>query len=58
MKCRPKRLYELDSARETLVSLGIVVLEANLELDSLHKVAAFLAVVGLVKQVTNGASHA
>lgn len=38
----------LDGSRETLVTLGIVVLEANLELDGLGEVATLL-VVGLVK---------
>ena len=35
---------ELDGARETLVALGVVVLETNLELDGLDKVALLLAV--------------
>jgi hypothetical protein len=36
--------YALDGTRETLVLLGIVVLETDLELDSLHKVTSFLAI--------------
>jgi len=33
--------YVLDGARETLVLLGIVVLEADLEVHSLHEVPLF-----------------
>ena len=32
----------LDGARETLVALGVVVLETNLELDGLDEVALLL----------------
>ena len=32
----------LDSARETLVTLGVVVLETNLEFDGLNEVAPLL----------------
>jgi len=55
---RTGNVRELDSARETLVTLGIVVLQANLELDGLNKVTTLLAVVGLVQKVLDGASHA
>lgn len=62
-ECRTRRSAKefdcsLDSARETLVTLGIVVLQADLELDGLDEVATLLAVVGLVQKVLNGASHA
>ena len=40
---------KLDGARETLVTLGIVVLEADLELDSLEEVS-LLFVVGIIEQ--------
>lgn len=48
----------LDGSRETLVALGIVVLEANLELNSLDEITALLAVVGLIEKVLDRASHA
>ena len=40
---------ELDGAGETLVALGIVVFEADLELDSLEEIPLLL-VVGVVEQ--------
>jgi len=49
---------ELDGSRETLITLGVVVLEADLELDGLHKVTALLASVRLIKEVFDRASHA
>jgi len=48
---------ELDSSRETLVPLGIVVLQTNLQLDGLNKVALFLA-IGFYKEFLDGAPHA
>ena len=47
---------ELDGARETLVALGVVVLETNLELDGLDKVALLLAGVG--EELLDRAPHA
>ena len=47
----------LDSARETLVALGVIVLEANLQLYRLDKVATFLA-GRLRKEFLDGAPHA
>jgi hypothetical protein len=47
----------LDGAGETLVSLGIVVLQADLKLNCLDKVALLLA-VGLCQKFLDGASHA
>ena len=47
----------LDGARETLVALRVVVLEADLELDGLDKVAPLLAVGG-GEEVLDGAPHA
>ena len=38
--------YALDCARETLVTLGIVVLQANLQLYCLNEVALVLAIGG------------
>lgn len=46
----PGDLGELDGSGETLVSLGIVVLETNLELDGLEEVALLL-IVGVVQQL-------
>jgi hypothetical protein len=39
----PKKQVQLDGARETLVALRVIVLQANLELNCLDKVAALLA---------------
>lgn len=47
----------LDGARETFVSLRVIVLETDLEFDRLHKVALFL-VVGSSKKFLDGAPHA
>ena len=49
--------WKFNGSRETLVTLGVVVLETNLKFDSLHKVALFLA-VGFSKQLFDGAPHA
>lgn len=50
-------VYALDGARETLVTLGVVVLETNLELDGLDEVAPLLA--GCIgKELLDGAPHA
>lgn len=43
-------LRELHGSGETLITLGIVVLEADLELDGLEEVALFL-IVGVVQQL-------
>lgn len=50
-------MHLLDGSRETLVTLGVVVLKADLELDSLDEVTA-LFVVCVVKEFLDGASHA
>ena len=47
----------LDGARETLVALGVVVLETDLELDGLNEVALLLA-IGFDEEVLDGAPHA
>ena len=47
----------LDGTRETLVALGVVVLETDLELDGLDEVALLLA-VGIGEELTDGAPHA
>ena len=47
---------ELNSARETLVTLGIVVLETNLQLDGLDEVTLLL--LGGSEQLLDGAPHA
>jgi len=54
---RAGNVREFDGSRETLISLGVVVFEANLELDSLYKVAAFLA-IGISQELFNRAPHA
>lgn len=46
----PGDLRELHGPGETLVTLGIVVLEADLELDGLEEVALFV-IVGVVQQL-------
>ena len=50
------RGYALDGAGETLVTLGVVVLETNLELDGLDKVTLLL--LGRREQFTDRAPHA
>jgi len=47
----------LHSSGETLVSLGIVVFQTNLQLDRLHKVTPFLA-GGFGEELFDGAPHA
>ena len=49
--------WELDGARETLVPLGVVVLETNLQLDRLHEVSSLLA-VSTGEELLNRAPHA
>jgi hypothetical protein len=49
---RPWDLRELHGSGETLITLGIVVLETDLELDGLEKVAFFF-IVGVVQQLLN-----
>jgi len=51
-----KRPYALDGSTETFIPLWIVVLEANLELDSLDEVALLFA-VGLGQEFLDGAPH-
>lgn len=55
--CVSNEEHSLDSSGETLVPLGVVVLQANLELDGLDEVALFIA-IGFGQKVPNGASHA
>ena len=47
----------LDGSRETLVTLGIVVLETDLELNRLNELALLLA-VRIGQEFLDGASHA
>lgn len=47
----------LDRSRETLVTLGIIVFEANLKLDCLDKVALLIA-VGFDEKLLDRAPHA
>lgn len=46
----PGDLWELHGSGETLITLRVVVLEADLELDGLEEVA-FLLIVGVVQQL-------
>ena len=43
---------ELDGSRETLVTLGVVVLEADLELDGLEEVP-LLGLIAVLQQLLN-----
>jgi len=54
---RTRDIGKLDGSRETLIPLGVVVLETNLELDGLDEVALLLA-VGIGKEFLDGAPHA
>jgi len=54
---RAGNIGQLDGARETLISLGIVVLETNLEFDSLDEVTSLLA-VGIGEELLDRAPHA
>lgn len=49
-------LGELDGARETLVTLRVIVLQADLELDGLEKVALLL-LVGVGEQLLHVGTH-
>ena len=44
IRIRPVRVYALDGTRETLITLGVVVLETNLELDRLNEVTPVISV--------------
>jgi len=48
---------ELDGSRETLVTLGVVVLEADLEFDGLEEVP-LLGLVGVLKELLNVRTNA
>jgi len=54
---RARNVGKLDSSRETLITLRVVVLETDLEFDSLCEFALFLAGGGS-KEVFDGAPHA
>lgn len=43
---------QLDGARETLVTLGVIVLQADLELDGLEEVA-LLGLVGVLQELSD-----
>jgi hypothetical protein len=47
----------LDGSRETLIPLGVVVLEANLQFDGLDEVTFFFA-IGFGEEFLDGAPHA
>jgi hypothetical protein len=48
---------ELDGSRETLVTLGVVVLEADLEFDGLDEIA-LLGLVGVLKELLDVRTNA
>ena len=48
---------ELDGSRETLVTLGVVVLEADLEFDGLEEVP-LLGLVGVLEELLNVRTNA
>lgn len=56
-KKKKKSKGVLDGSRETLVALGVVVLETNLELNGLDKVA-FLLASGICQEALDGPAHA
>ena len=53
---RAGNLWELDGARETFVTLRIIVLETDLEFDGLEEVA-FLLVCGVVEEGLDVLAH-
>jgi hypothetical protein len=53
----PGHVGEFDGSRETLIPLGIVVLQTDLQLDRLDKVAPLLA-IGICEHLLDAASHA
>lgn len=48
---------QLDSARETLVTLRVIILQADLEFNGLEKIS-LLGVVGVIQQLLNILAHA
>jgi len=48
--------WETDGSGETLVTLGIIVLEADLEFDSLEEVA-LLCLKGILQELCNVGTH-
>ena len=55
-RCRCRRRLSLGSARRTLVTLGVIVLQADLELDGLQEVA-LLGVVAVVEDLSDVLAH-
>ena len=53
---RPRDPRQLNSARETLVTLGIIVLETNLQLDGLEEVP-LLFVEGIIEKGLHVRAH-
>ena len=53
---RTRDMGKLDGTRETLVTLGVVVLEADLEFDGLVEVSAL--VLGSLNELLEGVTHA
>merc|ERR1711973_247495 len=53
LELRAGDVLQLDGARETLVLLGIVVLEADLEVHSLHEVP-LLGLEGVLQELRDG----
>jgi len=53
---RPRHLWQLDGARETLVTLRIIILEADLEFDGLEEVSLF-RLVGVFQKLLDVRAH-
>ena len=53
---RPRHLWQLDSTRETLITLRIIILEADLEFDGLEEIS-LLRLVGVFQKLLDVRAH-
>jgi hypothetical protein len=53
---RPRHLWQLDGTRETLVTLRIIILEADLEFDGLEEIS-LLRLVGVFQKLLDIRAH-
>lgn len=53
---RPRHLWQLNGTRETLVTLRIIILEADLEFDGLEEVS-LLRVIGVFQELLDVRAH-
>jgi hypothetical protein len=53
---RPRHLWQLNGTRETLVTLRIIILEADLEFDGLEEVS-LLRLVGVFQKLLDVRAH-